>query len=274
MATTDRIALVTGAGKRLGMAIARGLADRGFAVALHYKSSSDGAQALHDEIVAAGGRAAVLQKDLSKPDKAGDLVTDAAAALGGPVSVLVNSASAFDTDTLADLDWETWQFLMNVNAAAPVFLMKAFANQSPPPEGGAIVNMLDTQMQSASPERFSYFCGKFALEGATRLAAFDLGPKGIRVNAIAPGLVLPSGQTQENFDSRQAMTPLGKVKGAGQGQERGQDRGQSRCQERGLGPQDIVAAVLYLVEAPQVTGHTLVVDAGQRLMGFGNSPIG
>lgn len=248
----DRIALVTGAGKRLGKAIARGLANRGYAMGLHYNSSADGAQDLHDEIVAEGGRAALLQKDLSRPDTAGELIGEAAAALGGPVSVLVNSASAFNTDSLSDLTMDTWQFLMNVNAAAPVFLMQAFANQDPLPEGGAIVNMLDTQMQSASPERFSYFCGKFALDGATRLAAFDLGPKGIRVNAVAPGLILPSDQTQENFDSRQNLTPLG----------------------AGLGPDDVVDAVIYLAEAKQVTGHTLVVDAGQRLMGFGNAPIG
>jgi NAD(P)-dependent dehydrogenase (short-subunit alcohol dehydrogenase family) len=248
----DRIALVTGAGKRLGKAIARGLADQGYAMGLHYNSSAEGAHELHYEIIAEGGKAALLQKDLSRPETAGELIGDAAAALGGPVSVLVNSASAFSTDSLSDLTIDTWQFLINVNAAAPVFLMQAFANQDPLPDGGAIVNMLDTQMLSASPERFSYFCGKFALDGATRLAAFDLGPKGIRVNAIAPGLVLPSDQTQENFDARQKLTPLG----------------------QGLGPDDVVEAVVYLVGAKQVTGHTLVVDAGQRLMGFGNSPIG
>lgn len=248
----DRIALVTGAGKRLGKAIAGGLADRGFAIGLHYNSSVGGAQELHDDIISEGGRAVLLQKDLSHPEKAGELIEETAAALGGPVEVLINSASAFNTDSLHDLTLDSWQFLMNVNAAAPVFLMQAFANQDSLPDGGAIVNMLDTQMLSASPERFSYFCGKFALDGATRLAAYELGPKRIRVNAIAPGLILPSDQTQENFDSRQKLTPLGP----------------------GLGPDDIVEAVLYLVEARQVSGHTVVVDAGQRLMGFGNAPIG
>ncbi|MEP2705831.1 MAG: SDR family oxidoreductase [Roseibium sp.] len=247
-----KIALVTGAGKRLGKAIAEGLADQGYALGLHYNSSIGGAEELRDQIISNGGAAVLLPKDLSKPDMAGELIEETNAALGGPVSVLVNSASAFNTDSLSDLTVETWQFLMNVNAAAPVFLMQAFANQNPLPKAGVIINMLDTQMQSASPERFSYFCGKFALEGATRLAAYDLGPRGIRVNAIAPGLILPSDQTQENFDSRQNLTPLG----------------------AGLGPEDVVAAVSYLVSAPQVTGHTMVVDAGQRLMGFGNAPIG
>ncbi len=248
----QKIALVTGAGKRLGKALAEGLAAEGYAVGLHYNSSVDGAEVLHDRIRADGGQSVLLQKDLSHPETAGTLVSDAVEALGGPVSVLVNSASAFNTDCLSDLTLDSWQFLMNVNAAAPVFLMQAFAQQDPLPDGGLILNMLDTQMQSASPERFSYFCGKFALDGATRLAAYDLGPKGIRVNAIAPGLILPSDQTQENFDARQKLTPLGP----------------------GLGPEDIVGALRYFLNAQQVTGHTLVVDAGQRLMGFGNAPIG
>lgn len=250
--TSKKIALVTGAGKRLGKAIAKGLAEEGYALGLHYNSSVGGAVDLHDEIVASGGEAVLLQKDLSQPELAGELIGETAKALGGPVSVLVNSASAFDTDSLSDLTLKSWKFLMDVNAVAPVFLMQAFAKQEPAPERGAIVNMLDTQLMSASPKRFSYFCGKFALDGATRLAAFELGPKGIRVNAVAPGLVLPSDQTQENFDSRQKLTPMGP----------------------GLGPDDIVTAVKYLINAPQVSGHTLVVDAGQRLMGFGNSPIG
>ncbi|GAA0788142.1 SDR family oxidoreductase [Roseibium denhamense] len=248
----QKIALVTGAGKRLGKAIAEGLAAEGYAVGLHYNSSVDGAKELHDRIQAEGGKSVLLQKDLSQPETAGTLISDAAEALGGAVSVLVNSASAFNTDCLSDLTLQSWQFLMNVNAAAPVFLMQAFAQQEPLPEGGLILNMLDTQMMSASPERFSYFCGKFALDGATRLAAYDLGAKGIRVNAIAPGLILPSDQTQENFDARQRLTPLGP----------------------GLGPEDIVGALRYFLTARQVTGHTLVVDAGQRLMGFGNAPIG
>jgi len=251
-ADTPGNALVTGAGQRLGRAIALGLAARGHAVALHYNASAAGAEAAATEVRDGGGQAVALQQDFAAPEAAGDLIGKAAAALGGPVSVLVNSASVFDKDRLADLTPESWRHLMDVNATAPVFLMQAFANQAPAPASGAIVNLLDTQTTSASPLRFSYFCGKFALEGATRLAAYDLAPQGIRVNAVAPGLVLPTGQTQEQYERRQGLTPLGP----------------------GLGPDDIVQAVLYLVAAPQVTGHVLVVDAGQRLMGFGNAPMG
>ncbi len=246
----ERVALVTGAGRRVGRAIALGLAADGYAIALHYNGSAVGAEATRDQIIASGGRAVSLQYDLTAPEDSGELIEQTSAQLG-PVSVLVNSASLFDEDQICDLTPESWRRLIGVNLTAPVFLMQAFANQKPTPPGAAIVNILDTQMTSASPERFSYFCGKFGLEGATRLAAFDLASRGITVNAVAPGLVLPSGQTQEEFDARQKLTPMG----------------------QGLGTEDIVNGVRYLIHARQVTGHVLVVDAGQRLMGMGNTPI-
>lgn len=249
-ANQNRVALVTGAGRRVGRAIALGLADDGFAVALHYNGSAAGAEEARDEIKAAGGQAIVLQHDLTSPEDSGALIEQTRSELG-PVNVLVNSASLFDEDQIMTLTADSWRQLVDVNLSAPVFLMQAFARQHPVPASAAIVNILDTQMTSASPERFSYFCGKFGLEGATRLAAFDLAAKGITVNAVAPGLVLPSGQTQEEFDARQTLTPLG----------------------QGLGPDDIVNGVRYLIGARQVTGHVLVVDAGQRMMGMGNTPI-
>ncbi len=247
---TTGVALVTGAGRRVGRAIALGLARAGYAVAVHYNGSAAGAQDTVAMIEAAGGRAAALQHDLTDADGSGRLIGEAGARLG-PVNVLVNSASLFDVDDLATLTPDSWRRLINVNLAAPVFLMQAFANQQPVPADAAIINILDTQLTAAYPERFSYFCGKFGLEGATKLAAFDLASKGITVNAIAPGLVLPSGQTQEEFVRRQRLTPLGE----------------------GLGADDIVSGVRYLISARQVTGHTLVVDAGQRLMGYANMDV-
>lgn len=245
--STGRVAVVTGAGRRLGRAIALGLARWGYAVGVHYNGSADGAAETFAEIESAGGLAVRLQHDLTAAETSGAVIEAARDALG-PVSVLVNSASLFDEDNLAGLTPESWRSLVDVNLTAPVFLMQAFARQHPTPPAAAIVNILDTQMTSAYPERFSYFCGKFGLEGATRLAAIELARKGITVNAIAPGLILPSGQTEEQFARRQQQTPLGE----------------------GLGVEDIVEAVRYLVTARQVTGHTLVVDAGQRLLGFGN----
>jgi len=120
--------------------------------------------------------------------------------------------------------------------------MQAFALQNDLPGGASIVNMLDQQMSAPSPRYFSYSIAKIGLEGATRLAAFELAPK-IRVNGIAPGLVLRSG--------RQTDMPLGE----------------------GLGTDDIIHALRYLVNAPHVTGEVLLVDSGQDLIGPGNSRL-
>lgn len=245
-------ALVTGAGQRLGRAIALALADDGHAVAVHYNSSRGPAEAVVAEIEAAGGRAQAFGLDLSDPKAATGLVHAAAGALG-PLSLLVNSASYYDSDHLRTLTMESWRKLTDVNLAAPVMLMQAFAKQFDESglARGAIVNMLDVQILAPSPQFFSYFCAKAALEAATRLAAFELAPK-ITVNGVAPGLVLPSwGQTPEAFAERQTLTPLG----------------------AGLGADDIVGAVRYLAQAPQVTGQMLSVDGGQRLMGFGNADV-
>ncbi len=252
MNSDNRAALVTGAGQRLGKAIALALAEDGYAVAVHYNTSRAPAEKVVEAIEAAGGKAAAIGRDLSDPFEAGALVDAAATALG-PLSLLVNSASYYDSDTLATITEESWRKLTDVNLAAPVTLMQAFARQFDAAglASGAIVNMLDVQILTPSPEFFSYFCAKGALETATRLAAYELAPK-IRVNAVAPGLALPSwGQTDQEFADRQALTPMG----------------------AGLGAEDIVGAVRYLASAAQVTGQTIAVDGGQRLMGFGNADV-
>lgn len=244
-----RAALISGAGKRLGRAMARALAEDGFAVAAHYHSSASDAESLVAEITAAGGRAVALGAELSDPAAALSLVARAAEALG-PISFLVNSASFYDSDSLATVTPESWRKLVDVNLAGPVFVLAGFARQAP--EGSAAVNMLDVQITAPSPDFFSYTCAKSGLEAATRLAAMELAPRKIRVNAIAPGLVLPSfGQTPDEFAARQALTPLG----------------------AGLGAADIVQAMRFLRDAPQVTGHVLPVDGAQRLMSFANSVL-
>lgn len=248
-----KTALVTGAGQRLGKAIARKLAASGYAVAIHYNSSREPAEALVDEIRDAGGVADAFGQDLSDVAKAGGLVETAVASLGA-VRLLVNSASEFGPDGFRKLTPETWRESMAVNGAAPIFLMQAFFEQSgaeaPARAGGAIVNLLDVQMQAPALGYLSYYCAKAALEMATRVAALEMAPN-VRVNAIAPGLVLPTGQTEEEFAERQARTPLG----------------------AGLAAEDIAEAALYLAEARHVTGHVLPVDSAMRLQGFANMGV-
>lgn len=246
----NRAALVTGAGARLGKALALAFAEDGYAVAVHYNTSKAPAEAVVREIEAGGGRAVALEKDLTDIAGAGALIGEAAAQIG-PLSLLVNSASFFAQDSLATLDLESWRELTDVNGAAPVMLIQAFAAQADLPEGAAILNMLDVQTPQPNPAFFSYFCGKAILEMATKLAALELAPA-VRVNGIAPGLVLRSGaQTDAGFLSRQQLTPLG----------------------QGLGAADIVQAARYLVTASHVTGHVLAVDSGQALYGFGNTDM-
>lgn len=244
-----KIALVTGGGLRIGKAVAKVLADAGYAVAIHYNNSRDSAAALAMEITAARGKAATLGQDLADIAGSQSLVARAAELMGGPISLLINSASLYQAESLEELTPEQWQLMTNVNAAAPIFLMQAFARQAP--ARAAIVNMLDTQLRAPSSRTFSYFCAKAALETATKVAALELAPK-IRVNGVAPGLVLPSGdQTEAIFAERQGMTPLGE----------------------GLGVEDIADAVLYLASAHHITGEIITVDSGQHMVGFSNADL-
>lgn len=244
------IALITGAGRRIGRAIALGLAKDGWDIALHYNTSKDEVNAVRAEIEAMGQRAATIAGDLATPEHAPSIVKAAQQALG-PLSLLINNASVLDRDRLADLTMKSWRRLVDINLTSQVFLMQAFADQRDLPEGASIINMLDQQMSAPSPRFFSYSVAKIGLEGATRLAAFELAPS-IRVNGIAPGPVLPSWmQADDAHRKRQKLMPLG----------------------AGLGPDDIVHAVRYLVSARHVTGDILLVDSGQQLIGPGNSKL-
>ncbi|NJO36378.1 MAG: SDR family oxidoreductase, partial [Rhizobiales bacterium] len=201
-------------------------------------------------IRAMGRQAATVSGDLAQPDQMASVVLRASQALG-PLALLVNNASLFERDELSTMTAASWRRLIDVNLTSQIFLMQAFGAQSALPDGASIINMLDQQMSAPSPRFFSYAVAKIGLEGATRLAAFALAPR-IRVNGIAPGLVLRSGaQTEATFQDFQRRMPLGE----------------------GLGTDDIVRAVLYLVASPHVTGEILTVDSGQRLIGPGNSRL-
>lgn len=248
--TSTPTALVTGASKRIGRAVALALAEDGFDLALHYHRSAHEALNLKAEIGAMGRKADVFSADLAMPEQALSLVKAARLALG-PISLLINNASVLDRDSLADMTLESWRRLMDVNLTSQVFLMQAFSRQDVLPGNASIINMLDQQMTAPSTRFFSYSVAKIGLEGATRLAAFELAPK-VRVNGIAPGLVLRSGnQSDATFHTHQQSMPLGE----------------------GLSPDDIVHAVRYLNDASHVTGEILTVDSGQHLIGPGNSRL-
>jgi NAD(P)-dependent dehydrogenase (short-subunit alcohol dehydrogenase family) len=245
-------ALVTGAGKRLGRAIALYLAGRGYDVAVHYSASQADADATVADIIAMGRHAVALHADLLIEAQTSTLVAQASAALGGPLSVLVNNASIFEYDTVQTGTRSSWDRAMESNLRAPFVLTQAFAAQTPkavpdangePLAQAVIINMVDQRINKLTPEFASYTIAKMGLWALTRTAAQGLAPD-IRVNAIGPGPTMQGiRQTAKHFADQRAATIL----------QRGADAG------------GITAAVGYLLDAHAVTGQILCVDGGQHL---------
>jgi NAD(P)-dependent dehydrogenase (short-subunit alcohol dehydrogenase family) len=242
MARDIGIALITGGAVRIGRAIAIALARRGLAIAIHHLSSADDAVRLAAEIEAAGGRAAVLAADLADADAIPRLIAQCRSALGAP-TVLVNNASTFRYDTIGSLTLESWQRHLATNLTAPILLSQAFARTLPDRATGSIINVIDQRVLRPTPEFFSYGVTKAALRAATEMLAQALAPR-IRVNAVAPGPTLQSiHQTDADFAAERSATLLG----------------------RGPTPEEVAAAVGFLLDAPAVTGHMLALDGGQHL---------
>jgi NAD(P)-dependent dehydrogenase (short-subunit alcohol dehydrogenase family) len=239
--TTPRAALITGAGRRIGRAIALSVSRAGYAVVLHANRSPAEAEKLTTEIEGRGGRAVVVLADLAEPEAVHGLIPSAAAF--GPLTLLVNSAAVFEPDEIASLNRARFERSMAINLAAPLFLAQAFARQAPAGGEASIVNLIDQRVFKPTPKFFSYTLSKSALYAATATLAQALAPT-LRVNAVAPGPTLPSPrQTDAQFTAQAAALPL----------------------KRGPSPEDIAAAVVYLAQARSVTGVTIAVDGGQHL---------
>jgi NAD(P)-dependent dehydrogenase (short-subunit alcohol dehydrogenase family) len=237
-----KAALVTGAGKRIGRAIALMLGAEGWSVAVHYRRSREAAEAVAREIAAAGGRAVALAADLADETKVETLVPRAAAALG-PLGCLVNNAAVFENDLALTADRDSWDRHLETNLRAPFVLMQHFARQLPETAQGAVVNLLDERVWSLTPYFVSYTVSKAALWALTQSMALALAPR-IRVNGIGPGPTMPSPrQTEAQFQRQQAMMPL----------------------RRGTTPEEIAAAVRFILSAPAMTGQMLALDGGQHL---------
>ena len=238
----ESCALVTGAARRLGRAIALDLARTGWRVAVHYQSSEADARSLVAEIEAAGGRAAAIQADLADLQALPALIEHAAKALG-PVTCLVNNAACFAWDWPDNFDEAGWALHHDVNLRAPVFLIQAFAKALPDGSEGNVINLIDQKVHALNPHYFTYTIAKSALWTATRTLAQALAPQ-IRVNAIAPGPVLPfEGQSDEDF-ARECRDTLLK---------------------RAVPVSDITATVRFLVETRSITGQMIALDAGRHL---------
>lgn len=245
-------ALVTGAGARLGQAMALYLGARGYDVAVHFASSQSGADETVEGLRAMGRNAVALQANLLDEDETQALLPAAAKALGGPITCLVNNASIFEYDNLTTATRDGWDRHIGSNLRAPFVLTQALAAQAPkariddyaePVASALVINMLDQRVHKLTPEFMTYTIAKMGLWAFTQTAAQALAPD-VRVNGIGPGPTLKGHrQSQAHFDNQRAATVLG----------------------RGANASDITAALGYFLDADAVTGQMITVDGGQHL---------
>ena len=235
-------ALVTGAARRLGRAIALDLARRGWSVGVHYHASAEEALAVVEEIASTGGQAAAFAADLTRLEAPEPLIESCTATLG-PITCLINSAACYEWDDIQTLDRDSWQTHLDVNLRAPIFLAQALARRLPQGVLGNVINIIDQKVLRPNPEFFSYTIAKSALWTATQTLAQGLAPQ-IRVNAIAPGPVLPSLKQSEEAFARECRATL---------------------LRRGVNVDEVTAAVRFLLETPSITGQMIALDSGQHL---------
>lgn len=231
--TKQKTAIVTGAGRRVGAAIAKALLDDGWAVLAHVRSGED----------AVPDGALGVAADLSHPDCAEKIF--AATAGLPPVRLLVNNAARFAWDALGEFSAEEFAAHMAINVQAPALLIDRFVRAQSDVEDALVVNLLDSKLAAPNPDFLSYTLSKYGLGALTDLAARALAQRRIRVNGIAPALMLRSGgQTEENFEAMHANNPF----------------------RRGVEPADVVGALRYLIGATAVTGQIITIDSGQRFL--------
>jgi NAD(P)-dependent dehydrogenase (short-subunit alcohol dehydrogenase family) len=243
-----KVALVTGAGKRIGRAIALALAESGWDVALHCRDSVDETEEVARSVREMDRRAIVLKADLADEAAVSELVPRATAALG-PAGCLVNNASVFEYDAALTADRAGWDRHMETNLRAPMVLTQQFARLLPAAAHGLAVNIIDQRVWNLTPHFTSYTLSKAGLWTLTQIMAMALAPR-IRVNAIGPGPTLPSPrQTQAQFAKQSAQLPL----------------------QHGASAEEIAAAVLFLLQAGSMTGQMIALDGGQHL-GWAQGP--
>lgn len=237
-----KTALVTGAARRIGRAVALALADEGVNVLAHYRSSEDDAQSLREEIESRGVRCWLLQADLAQPEQCDALIAQAREVSGG-FHILINNASIYPESTLLTATSQEFAENMQVNAIAPLILARRFAQGL---EWGRIINFLDSRITRYDRMHVAYHLSKRALFSLTRMMAIEFAPR-ITVNAVAPGLTLPPCGADDKayldrFKEANLLKRLGDLK-------------------------SITDAVVFLLNSDFITGQILYVDGGANLLG-------
>ena len=232
--------LVTGAAKRIGNAIAVGLAKQGSNIIIHYDRSENEAEKLHDEILELGVKSWLVKANL-KDSESCRAIIEKSRRLVGAIDVLVNNASVFRASDVGAVRLEDIEVDMLTNAWAPFLLARYFSEKI---DRGKIVNILDTRVVGYDFNHFAYYLSKRMLEILTKSMALKLAPK-ITVNGIAPGLILPpQGKDYSYLEQKKDTVPLKKYGS----------------------PSDVVEAVVFLLRSDFVTGQVVYVDGGKHLI--------
>jgi pteridine reductase len=236
-----RVALVTGAGQRVGRALAIALGRERMHVAVHYNNSAGGAEETAEAIRNAGGEATLFQGNLASPDAPAALVRDVAAELGS-LGVVINSAAVMERTPFGAVTADEWDAIFALNLRAPFLICQAAAPLMQA-DGGAIVNIADLAAFESWPAYIPHSISKAGVVKMTSALARALAPS-VRVNGVAPGAVLlPAGWTPKSAAHLVATTPLARLGD----------------------PEDVVSAMLYLLRSDYVTGETLIVDGGRHI---------
>lgn len=240
-----KVALVTGAGKRIGRALAIALAEEGVHVVVHDRRALEPETArVCDEVKECGAKSWRVLADLEKPEEYEALIAQALKTAGG-LDILINNASLFLPGTLMDVGFGDLMRHMHVNAWTPFVLSREFARLV---QRGKIVNLLDTKIAGQDREHAAYILSKHLLSILTRMCALEFAPA-VTVNAVAPGLILPpAGKDEHYLDQLARAAPL----------------------QRHGSPDDIAAAAIYLLKSDFVTGQVIYVDGGRHLLENGN----
>ncbi len=240
--TIPKTALVTGAARRIGRAIACDLGAWGWSVVVHYNSSAEEAEAVVGEIEAAGGKAAALKADLALEAETRRLMVESVDRFG-PIGCLVNNASRFVRDEFDTVTRASWDAHIEPNLRAPFVLSQDMAAALPDDKDGVIVNIIDQRVWNLTPHFLSYTLSKTGLWTLTRTLALALAPR-IRVNGIGPGPTLRNvRQSEAQFQRQQDSVPL----------------------QRGASSEEVARAVRFIVDSPSMTGQMIALDGGQHL---------
>ncbi len=233
-----KTALITGGAKRIGRNISMALAEQGVNIIVHYSSSQEEANDLVADLSSYGVQSWLIKAEFTKPSEYETLIKRAIE-LAGHLDILVNNASIFSADKIEDADLKNLALNIEVNAWAPLVLIREFASLT----NGSVINILDSKISRYDLTHTSYILSKHMLSVITKMCALKFAPK-VCVNAIAPGLILPPSGKDENYLNNLAnFLPL----------------------KRHGEPEDIAAAVIFLLKSNFITGQTIFVDGGYHL---------